>query len=302
MNFRYVSIAVLLFVQSACAHAKLAGQNDLYRGSNTEQLTLEQSFEQIKPGSIVIVSESHGFRPHHQNQISIINSLCARGLNVSVGMEFIDFTQQPVLDAYIEGKKPEADFLKEIKWGSIPFELYREQVLAPKNCGGQTLGINAPRSLTNAISKSGLESLSVEQRKLLPPNFSLGRKVYLDRFTEVMKEHVPGEALARYFEAQSVWDETMAYQSLRYIESHPTHVLVIIVGDFHASYGGGLPDRLQARGVKSLVVYSQINADEVDSIEDELAMHPQWGQRADFIFVSKENQQRPVSEFFKRSF
>ena len=197
-------------------------------------------------------------------------------------MEFFDFTQQTQLDAFLAGKITEADFLKAVKWGSIPFDFYREQVLAPLSMQGKTIALNAPRSLTSAISKSGLSALSEEQKKLLPPRFELGRDIYRERFTETMIDHVPKDAITRYFEAQSVWDDTMAHLASEFIKQNPEQVLVIIVGDFHAIYGGGLPDRLRARGQSDILVFSQIKS----SSDDEVTPHSEWGKRADFIWVS----------------
>ena len=81
----------------------------------------------------------------------------------------------------------------------------------------------------------------------------------------------------------------MAWRVAEFLRGHPDHVLFIVVGDFHASYFGGLPDRLRARGVDDILVISQVNAE--DSSEDErrelIEPHPVYGPRADFVWSTE---------------
>ncbi len=74
------------------------------------------------------------------------------------------------------------------------------------------------------------------------------------------------------------------------LRAHPEQVLVIIVGDFHASYGGGLPDRLRARGVTSMLVISQVNRFGLDDDETRrlVVPDPRHGVRADYVWVTEE--------------
>jgi uncharacterized iron-regulated protein len=238
----------------------------------------------------VIVSEQHDILTHQQNQLRVLESLFTAGANhLSVGMEFFYRPSQPQVDQFVNGLIGEAEFLKSIEWGKAPFASYRPQVLFPRTHGGKTLALNASRSLTGRISKVGIAGLTDAERAQLPPNFTLGNAAYFERFQEVMSGHISKEALQRFFEAQSVWDETMAWTATEYLKEDPKQILVIIVGDFHAVYGGGLPDRLLARGAKKVVVVSQVHFDGVSESEAEKAMkpHEKWGPRADFIWVSR---------------
>jgi uncharacterized iron-regulated protein len=73
----------------------------------------------------------------------------------------------------------------------------------------------------------------------------------------------------------------MAWRALQHLDENPEDILVIIVGDFHVSYGGGLPDRLRARGAADVVTISQVLE------KDEVKVHPKYGARADFVWVSE---------------
>ncbi|MNJ94671.1 hypothetical protein D3C87_123730 [compost metagenome] len=283
-----LSIFLVAVVVSACAHAV---PSHLIRGKTGETVTLADSLAEVKPGSIVVIGENHGFKAHQEQQVEIMQTLRNQGLKVSVGMEFFTYTQQNLVEQYHQGSLAETDFLSAIQWGSIPFDLYRDQTLFPSvEEGSKTIALNAPRSLTGKISKTGLTSLSPQELALMPPQFSVGRDSYKERFLAMMP-HLPNpEAGERYFAAQSTWDDTMAWQATNFISSHPDQVLVIVVGEFHVQYGGGLPDRLAVRAPTGtpILTFSQFNTLDLtqEEVDQEVLPSPKYGPRADYIWLA----------------
>jgi uncharacterized iron-regulated protein len=53
--------------------------------------------------------------------------------------------------------------------------------------------------------------------------------------------------LSRFFQAQVLWDETMAAVIANYVRQHPQKTLVVLVGQGHLYYGDGIPQRVQRR-------------------------------------------------------
>lgn len=291
----FLGLFVLLTVLTQSACGSVSKEESIHAGGDLQPVTLEHVVSHIRPGTIVVLSENHGFEPHHENQRKFLDLLAQSGLNkVSVGMEFLARTFQTSVDAYLMGHLSEAEFLQAVQWGGNRFEDYRYQVRFPFLHGGKTIALNAPRSLTSRISKVGLSGLTVEEKSMMPPGFTLGNTSYFERFVDSMQGHMPDEAVQRYFEAQSTWDETMAWVATSFLNENPDHVLMILVGDFHAAYGGGLPDRLRARGAQHVVVISQVNVTGLNDSDarDLLAPHPKWGSRADFIWA----ETAPTSE------
>ena len=278
---RILSVGLIFMTGVACATT-----TRYYDGMNGETSSMDAAIERVRSGTVVIISEHHGFAPHHENQRKILRRLGELGRPVSVGLEFFNYPFQPLVDLYLKGELTEEDFLVGINWGRISFEHYREQALFPLDNGGKTLAINAPREVTRNLSKGGLDGLAPEQRRLLPPNFTLGNDFYKERFVEAMGNHIPEEKMDFYFQAQSAWDDTMAWRVAEFMREHPEHIFVIIVGDFHAAYFGGLPDRLKARGVQDLLVISQVDHQDSDQkeLEEDVLPHPKYGPRADFVF------------------
>lgn len=273
----------------ACAHA----QSVLIQGSNQQEIRIEQALQGVKPGTIVIVGENHDLKGHQQKELSVMQTLRNQGLNVAVGMEFLQYPFQSFVDQYRSGLISETEFLKQVKWGADPYELYRDQILfADHTKNAQTVALNAPKDLTKRIAQVGLENLVDSEKALLPPNFTLGNSSYKQRFLDLMGGgHVSDPSVMdRYFAAQSVWDETMAWQASNYMNANPDQVMVIVVGEFHVQYGGGLPDRLNARYHGPIVTVSLVNTLDMsaDEVKSEITPSDKYGIRSDYIWYGPD--------------
>lgn len=263
--------------------------SQLYDGKNLSETPLNQLIDQVQPGTILLLGENHGLASHRDQHVEVLNALRAKGLKVSVGMEFVNYTDQLLLNNYRSGELSETDFLTSIKWGGFSFDFYRPQILFPELQRGETtIGLNIPRAITSKISRQGMDSLTPEEKNLLPPNFELGRDSYRERFMAAAGSHcrVPQNC----FIAQCAWDDTMAWKSVEFVNANPDQVLVVVVGEFHVQFGGGIKHRLLQRNPAAKVVtLSQIWAEEMSDEEVREAMQPSAveGERADFIWVSR---------------
>ncbi len=282
---------------SACAHAEPSqnGQASqrpprLIHGQNGQETTLTEALAKVVPGSVVIIGENHGLKTHQAQQLEIMKTLRSLGHKVSVGMEFFYYPTQEFVNQYRLGQLSEEDFLKKAEWGGTPFEFYRDQALFPNSAEGSfTWALNAPKLLTSKVAKQGLEALTTEESALLPPQFHLGRDSYKERFVGMMP-HLPNpEAADRYFAAQSIWDDTMAWRATEFLQQHPEQTLVIVVGEFHVQYGGGLPDRVKARASQvPVLTFSQFNTNDLtdDEINQGTENSSKYGSRADYIWLA----------------
>jgi len=286
MSLNTLLIAIISVILPLTASAQI------FDGTTNTQIELNQVIEQIKPGQILVIGELHGLKPIHDQQMSILQALRESGHKIAVGMEFFNYTDQALINDFRAGRLSGEDFKKAIAWGANDFNLYGPQLLF----GEAGLGINIPRAVTSQISKNGIASLSPEQQLLMPPDFTMGNEAYKRRFFDVMGGHVPPEKFINYFAAQSTWDETMAWQALNFVKANPDYTYVIIVGEFHVAYGGGLPDRLRARLNESNIcttiqvkTVSQVYTEGLtpEEIQKEIAPSELDGARADFIFLSK---------------
>ncbi len=270
-----------------------AAPGGLFSSQTQASVVLDDALSKVKPGSVVIIGENHGLKTHQTQQLAILQILNYSGLKVSVGMEFFAYPDQPLVNRYRSGRLNEDDFLKAIGWGSLDFSYYRDQVAFPdRSNGGRTVALNAPRSLTGKIAKMGMGSLTPEELAILPPNFTVGRESYKTRFLENVPHQMPAADMDRLFTAQSVWDDTMAWKAKEFLDKNPKQVLVIIVGEFHVQYGGGLPDRLKARGVSSVLTFSQVDTRNFndEDLPQLIAPSSRDGVRADYLWLAPAEQ------------
>lgn len=277
----FLQLLALCFATLACASSQIwDSQGNL---SSTESLT-----ESLKTHGVIILGENHGLKTHQEQHLMILNNLKNSGRSVHVGLEFFSYPFQNQVDSYRLGKLDEADFLKSVEWGGTPYEFYRPQALFPDySLGERTWALNAPRALTGQIAKVGIAQLTPELAALMPPDFQVGRDSYKERFLKIIGDHVKDPAKQQYyFEAQSVWDDTMAWRIQTFREQHPTAVLVVIVGEFHVQYGGGLPARLKSRGIHNVLIISQVDTRELNAeeLQKQIKPDPEYGPRADWIW------------------
>jgi uncharacterized iron-regulated protein len=285
----FIQLGVLVAVALATQLALARSQIWTSEGLPSDFSSLSES---LKTHRVIIMGESHGLKSHQNEHIQVLNELRKQGRKVHVGLEFFYYPSQAAVDKYRLGQISEADFLKVVDWGGISYDFYREQAIFPQyGIGERTWALNAPRSLTAQISKLGLAHLPAELSELLPPYFSLGRDSYRDRFLNIMKEHVKDpQLLQNYFEAQSTWDDTMAWRIQSFQEQYPEAVMLVVVGEFHVQFGGGLPDRLKKRGVEGVLVISQVNTLEMSDAEirDQVQPDAEYGPRADWIWTAPD--------------
>ncbi len=283
LRFHGFLLAALLMCTSCSTWAQF------YDGRTLQEATLNQMTSQIQAGEIVILGESHGLEAHRNQHLEVLQQLRARGVKVSVGLEFINYTDQLSVDLYRTGQINDEQFLSAIKWTGFGFEFYKPQLIFPDVHNGEfSIGLNLSRTITSKISKGGLAGLDESDLALLPPNFEVGRDTYKERFMAAAGAHckVPENCFA----AQSAWDDTMAWTAVQFMKAHPEQVLVIVVGEFHAQYGGGLKDRILKRWPEARVkILSQIWAEGLSAVEIQQELQPSAteGPRADFIWVSK---------------
>ncbi len=281
----------LLFLLGSWAAPSMARAESirLLDGKTGEDLALASIVKNLKPGSVVLLGEQHGFKFHAEQQLQVIKMAQEMGRLASVGLEFFEYPFQPQVHDWRVGDLGEADFLSQIGWGSISFDFYRAQARAPRLGIEGLLALNAPRRLTSKVARAGLASLTPAEQALLPPRFERGNARYFERFKEAIG-HLPDPTKAEnYFMAQSIWDDTMAWRAADFLRLHPEQILFVVVGEFHVQYGGGLPDRLRARGVKDVVSFSLLNFEGLTIDEESAAIRPSAldGPRADVIWATR---------------
>ena len=216
---------------------------------------------------VVYVGETHDNPASHRLELQVLQGLEERHPGkVALGMEMFNRSQQPALDRWVAGKLDEKAFLRESRWfdnWKMDFDYYRDLLVFARDRHIPVIGLNAEKSLVQAVTAKPLEELSAEQKAQLPEMdqtdpYQRGMVEAIFSGHSHGKMHIDG-----FLRAQTLWDETMAESAARYLsspEGKDRHLLVVAGGN-HISNGFGIPRRVFRRLPTS---YQLIGGQEVE--------------------------------------
>jgi uncharacterized iron-regulated protein len=236
--------------------------------------------QQLSDKRAVFIGENHERYDNHLDQLEIIKALheAAQGRWV-IGIEYIQRRFQPFLDAYIDNKIDEREFLKQTeyfeRWG-YDYRLYRPIFQYARDEHIPIIALNAERELTDAVDKAGLAGLSAADRARLPEHIENPDKDYRDRLHKVFEEHPGGGSFDRFVEIQSIWDETMAETVADYLSAHPDKAMIVLAGEGHIAFASSIPDRVKHRlpGISTAILAPAEKGDENLQSTDYVVISP----------------------------
>ncbi len=238
---------------------------------------------------VIFVGESHDNPEHHLIQVQILQALADRaGDHLAIGMEFFQRWQQEAIDQYLQGVISEDTFLDAVNWKEswgFDYFLYRPLMLLSKERGLRVLALNAPSGIVRKVARSGLSGLTVEERDQIAKEIDLTNEAHRAYVREAFEghEHTDLKQFERFYEAQSVWEETMAETISRHLTSSGGR-MVIFSGNGHIAHKFGIPARTLRRiplTVATLVLHPASGQEEVDS------------DLADFVWITARCSPRP---------
>lgn len=212
-----------------------------------KSLTLEAIIERISDKKIIYIGEYHDRVSHHYLQRQIIEELLKKDPRIAIGMEMFQRPFQQVLDEYINKKIEEREFLKQTeyfkRWG-FDYNLYKPILDLAREKTIPVIALNLRREITEKVSKSGIESLTEEEKGELPEELDFSDDEYRDRLKEIFRQHKREEGNFDYFyQSQILWDETMAMSIDQFFKKAPEYKLVVLAGGGHIAHGSGIPKR-----------------------------------------------------------
>ena len=212
--------------------------------------------QQLATADVVYLGETHDRADDHRVQLEIIQALHRLNPNLAIAMEMFQRPYQSALNRYLAGTITESQ-LKELteyetRWG-FPWEYYAPILRFAKENRLPVIALNAPTEITRKVSRSGLESLTLADRRFIPPMSEIRAEpdAYRDRMRLIYQEihHGKGNSsqFDRFFLAQILWDETMADRISQFLRANPKTNVVVLAGQGHIVYGDGIPNRVARR-------------------------------------------------------
>ncbi len=276
-------IIITLLAVLVCFSVMAAGQKqldrrmyDIHQGKETG---MSEAITQLKQNRIILVGEHHSNKNHHLAQLDIIRALKETGVQVAVGLEMFRSDSRQALDRWVDGHIDEEVFQEifyenwNFSWAAyrMIFSYAREEKIP-------LIGLNVPRAITRRVSQQGFKSLAAEQKGKLSNVTCRVDEEYMNYIRKAFGAHAHGKLNFTYFcEAQLVWDNVMAINTLDYLQKNPGAVVVILAGTGHVQKGA-VPRQIRKR---SQVPYAVILPEVKGSIDPGTIST----QDADFIIL-----------------
>ena len=275
----------LATVQGLPSHFRIGQILDLSGGKS---ISFEELIERIASKDLIFVGEVHDNPEHHLVQVQILQALVASAGPVGVAMEFFQEGHQPSLDRYLGGEINEEAFLKEVAWDKswgYNFHFYRPLLLLAKEKAMKVLAINAPNEIVRKVAREGLKGLDIEERKQLPRDIDLTHEAHRAYLRDIYKQHAHSDLInfEYFYEAQCVWEETMARNLSKYQEEKGEK-LIVFTGNGHIFRKFGIPDRAVRRFPASLVTIMPYPIANKEAIERD---------EADYVWLTPSYLHRP---------
>ncbi len=232
---------------------RLALQNEIMGIAASDLSPVDRIINDVSEKQVIYIGERHDRFSHHMAQLRVIQGLDRRDRRLAVGMEMFQRPFQDVLDRYLDGQIDEKTFLKEseyLKRWRYDYHLYRPIIEYCKEHDIPILALNLPAEISKKVARKGLESLSDEELEQVPVELDWSNTVYKTRLRQIFEEHPENEIknFDDFYQAQVLWDETMAQSVHDYLSNNPDRQMVVLAGNGHIAFGDGIPSRTCRRG------------------------------------------------------
>jgi uncharacterized iron-regulated protein len=212
-------------------------------------ISFDQMIDALDKARVIYVGERHTSMKHHRKQLDVIQALVKKGKPVSVGMEMFDHTYQRRLDRWSAGEFEWEEFLKQVHWyANWKFNdaLYKDILIYIKSRNLPLVGLNIPFHLPAKIAVGGIETLSRQERELLPAEIDLTNAEHRAYLETIYNMHtIKGrDDFDNFYAAQCAWEDGMA-QAIA--DNLKESIMVVIAGNGHIVRKFGIPDRAYSR-------------------------------------------------------
>jgi uncharacterized iron-regulated protein len=246
-----LSLGLFLLCSSAATAQPTANPQPQQTYTNKEIL------QQLVKAKVVYLGETHDSAEDHQAQLAIIREMQRQNRKIAIAMEMFQRPFQSAIDNYLAGKLTQEQLVEQTEYDRrwrFPWESYAPILRFAKENQLPVLALNTPSEVTRKVASQGLESLTAEEKKHIPPisEIRTDNAEYRQLLLEVFQQHQKAAqgnstAFERFLQAQVLWDETMAEKIAEFVKANPDYQVVVLAGKGHIIYGYGIPSRVERR-------------------------------------------------------
>ena len=219
--------------------------------------TNPEILQQLVKAKVVYLGETHDSAEDHQAQLAILREMQRQNRKIAIAMEMFQRPFQSAIDNYLAGKLTDEQLVEQTEYDRrwrFPWESYAPILRFAKENQLPVLALNTPSEVTRKVARQGLESLTAEEKKHIPPisEIRTDNAEYRQLLLEVYQQHQKAAqgnstAFERFLQAQVLWDETMAEKIAEFVKANPDYQVVVLAGKGHIIYGYGIPSRVERR-------------------------------------------------------
>lgn len=250
------------------------------------QVSFDKIVEAVRSVDVIFIGEQHDDKVAHQLQLDLLKLAVenVKTKQIVLAMEMFEKDVQLVIDEYLQDLITESHFLASSRpWNNYNTD-YRPLLEFAKANRLRVIASNAPRRYVNMVSRLGKESLyllsSEAKRWIAPLPYKESSKDYKEKFNKLME--ITGHQLTNMFEAQTLWDATMAFSISEVLKQNRNSLVIHINGAFHSDEKLGIPEHLlnYLPSTKFLVITIR---KENGSVEFDKLKHSNLG---DFVIIT----------------
>ncbi len=215
-------------------------------------MSIDEIVDDITNKPVIYVGESHTNYEDHRVQLEVIRGLHAKGSKFAIGMEMFQSRFQKGIDDYLLGSTNEKEFLKAtsyFKEWRFNYHLYREIINFARANSIPVLALNVDSKIPRQVARGGLDALSKEDRELVPLDMDMSDENYINQLKNIFRQGQHSRSgfgnFYNFYQAQIIWDESMAHKIVEFFTDSPDHQMVVLAGSGHIMYGQGIPQRVR---------------------------------------------------------
>ncbi len=296
-----LSLGILLLYAFPAAAQRIVSPLD--ESSYSRQVVLAN----LAKAEVVYLGETHNNPRDHQAQLDILRSLYqlhnslepASSSSVAepplaIALEMFQRPYQGVLDRYLTGELSEAQLQAQSqyqqRWG-FPWEYYAPILRFAKQNNLPVLALNTPTEITQKVSRTGLQSLTRPEQRLIPPlsaiktDNSSYRQFVLRSYQDFHQDKGSIGGFEQFFQAQVLWDETMAETIADFLQINPGTQVIVLAGQGHVIHDYGIPSRVARRVAR----WSNLSPSQQQFVQYSVLLNPA---------EESSSAQQPAADYF----
>src|SRR5690554_5927397 len=160
-------------------------ESRLADASTGKVLSVEALAQKLAHTDVVVIGEYHGHQAAHLLQSQIQTALYRQHPQQVLSMEQFNLDKQAAVDAYLDGKTGETEFIEDSNAWDNYRASYRPLLEFARQHSLPVVAANAPAAVVRCVGRTGpeyLSTLSPSERAHLPDNAFMDTPAYQEKF------------------------------------------------------------------------------------------------------------------------